>query len=164
MDKHRKKRLQRRAKDILNRERIGSRVAGIDAFVLALETIHEDPNLAASFSYEHVLGSADNVHAALKEHLDPRYLFTLTALSDWQSTLIERLPNEALGFTTLTAPVRQRLIETLTILLARATGDAAVVYHVEIDTAGGPFYEASSEDYLFVTPSGLHLLHFGLSD
>jgi hypothetical protein len=179
MDKWTRKRLQRRAKEIIAQQKaketapsameetydIASKPAGINAFLLALETVYQSTGDGPYYRYERVGGNTDDPQAVMVERSNPKHVVTLVPLADWQRELTADLPTWIFGGSTaLRAEVRQRLVETLVILLARATGDAASCWRVETDDSRGGMYACHWKDYLFPTPGGLFLLHMSILD
>jgi hypothetical protein len=180
MDKLTKKALKRRAKEIMAQQKavedaavvspmeetydIAGKPAGINAFLLALEKFWEVGGFGPYYRYERVGGTTEDPQAVMVKRAHPKHVVTLVPLADWQRELTADLPKWIFGSDMLTPAVKQRLVETLVILLERATGDAASCWRVETDEGRGPMYACAWKDYLFPTPGGLFLLHMSISD
>jgi len=162
MDSHTLKYLQRRAKEILARQSADHRVAAVDGYLLALETLHEDANVSVSFSFERIDGTADRALDAARQHLGPGLKVDLVPLDDWQRALSKDL----LGylFSVQNQAVRQRLADALVVLLNRACADTASAWRVATEPADGKYYHCAWSTYLFPTPHSLFLLHCAIDD
>ena len=162
MNAHALKYLQQRAKDILAKQNADRRVAAVDAYLLALETLHEDANLSVSFSFERIDGTADRAHDAARQHLGPGLKIELVPLDDWQRSLSKDLLDYL--FSVHNQLVRRRLADALVVLLNRACADTASAWRVATEPSDGKYYHCAWSTYLFPTPHGLYLLHCAIDD
>ena len=162
MDRDALKRLQRHTKDILSRNSADRRVAAVDGYLLALETLHEDANLSVSFIFERIDGTADRAHDAVVRHLGPGLKVDLVPLDDWKRQLSKDLPGFL--FTIPNEKARRRLADALVALLNRACSDTASAWHVATEPTDNKYYHCDWQTYLFPTPHGLFLLHCAIDD
>ena len=154
--------LQKRVKDLLDPRQAARRVAAVDGYLLAVECLHESGGLFSTFTFERVEGGAGDPLEAVRQHINPGYRIHLLPI-EWQKELAATLPNAVFGETSLRPVVRQRVVDTLIVLLNRATSDATSAWRVETDP-GKDFYHCYWLTYLFHTPHGLFLLHFATDD
>jgi hypothetical protein len=162
MDPSTLKFLQRRTKDILSKSSADRRVAAVDGYLLALETVAAVPNHVPSFTFERIDGTADRALDAVTQHLGPGLKVELVPADNWQWQLSKDLlrflypvPDEK---------VRRDLVERLVVLLNRACSDTASAWKVIIEPDRKTFFHCAWETYLFPTPHGLFLLHCSVDD
>ena len=154
--------LQRRVKDILDQRNAARRVAAVDGFLLAVESLHESGGMSSQFTFERIEGTAADPLDAVRRHINPAYQYEVVPV-EWRTELAEKLPDAMFGETSLRPAARKRVVDTLIVLLNRATSDSVTAWRVETNP-GKDTYHCFWLTYLFHTPHGLFLLHFAEDD
>lgn len=163
MDRLTLKHLQRKAKDILSKKAADRRIAAVDGYLLALETLYEDSNTNVSFSFGRIDGTADRALEAASAAMGEGMRIELAVLTDWKRELTGDVLQGYLPHS-LQPDVRERLAHGLMILLNRATGDTASAWRVLATPTDGKYFHCAWQTYLFATPDGFFLLHCAIDD
>jgi len=158
------KNLQARAKDILSKRAADRRVAAVDGFLFALESLCGETNKGVSFDFAWIDGTADRALEAVTRHHGPNFKLALNPLADWRVELTSDLLGGGFLPASLPPPVRRRLVEAFVVLLNRACADTATAWRVEAEPKDQSYYHCAWRTYLFPTPDGLLLLHCSIDD
>ena len=156
-------RVQAHAKAILSKQAADRRVAAVDGYLLALETLFDDRNTSVSFDFTRIDGTADQPLDAVTKYQGPNFRVALTPMADWRVELARDLLGGFLP-TSLRPASRQRLAETFVVLLNRACSDTASAWRVVAEPTDHSYYHCAWRTYLFLTPDGLFLLHCAIDD
>ena len=157
------KRVQAHAKGILSKQAIDRRVAAVDGYLLALETLFDDRYTSLTLDFTRIDGTADHPLDAVTKYHGPNFKVALTPMADWKVELARDLLEGFLS-TSLRAATRERLAETFVVLLNRACSDTASAWRVMAEPTDQAYYHCAWRTYLFPTPHGLFLLHCAIDD
>jgi len=163
MERTTTKYLQRKAREMLSKNAANRRVAAIDGYLMALESLGSEANHSVSFDFRRIEGTVDRARDAALAAMGEGMKIELTPLADWKRELANDLLQGYIP-TALGPELREEIAQGLLILLNRACSDTASAWRVVATPTDGKYFHCAWSTYLFPTPDGLFLLHCAIDD